>query len=142
MLEYDRQKEIVRYLASDSRVILAFLFGSFAKDRARSSSDLDIAVYLASPYLDQDVADIWNHLEDISHRDVDLIVLNDAPPGISWTAMRGRILVDKNPKLRLELMLAKSREAEDFREFQMDFLRERSRHWGKKHVQPISRADQ
>lgn len=131
-------EDIKRYLEAHPKVVLALLFGSFSRDKARAGSDVDVAVYLASPYSSHDVTDIWNHLEDLAHRDVDLVVLNDAPPGISWAAMKGEILVDKDPKLRLELMLERSGEAEDFREFQMGFWRERARRWRDKGVGPVT----
>lgn len=118
---------MVRYLEDHPKVVLAFLFGSYAKKKQWANSDIDIAVYLAPPYTLDDVTSIWNYLEDSSHRTVDLIVLNEAPAGVAWAAMKGKVLVDKNPRLRLELMLEKSREAEDFRQFQLDFWRLRQR---------------
>lgn len=123
-------QEVKNYLANHPKVILAFLFGSFAKDMARVASDVDLAVFLDPSYTKEDVKAIWSKLEDLTGRDVDLLIINQAPPGISWTAMKGKVLVDKNPRLRLELMLQISREAEDFREFQMDFWRLRRQHWG------------
>lgn len=127
MAENAWEHEIAEYLTIHPKVILAFLFGSFSKGRSRAGSDVDVAVYLTSPYSANDVSEIWSRLEDITHRDVDLLVLNTAPPIISWTAMKGKVLVDKDPKLHLELMLERSREAEDFREFLMDFWHERRR---------------
>lgn len=132
------EEGITQYLIAHPKVILAFLFGSFVRGRARRDSDIDVAVYLAASYSRQDISSIWNRLEDITHRDIDLVVLNDAPPGIAWAAMKGKVIVDKNPRLRLELMLQKSGEAEDFREFQMDFLRERRRRWRDKDVPSVT----
>lgn len=123
------ERELARYLAAQPQVILAFLFGSMSKGKARPSSDVDLAVYLEAPYDSNEVRRLWNGLEDLTRRDVDLVVLNDAPPGIAWAAMKGRILVNKAPKLAIELMLEKSREAEDFREFQLALIKDRSRHW-------------
>jgi predicted nucleotidyltransferase len=123
--------EVTLFLADHPQVVLAFLFGSMARGEVRSNSDADFAVYLAPGYSDEDISSIWGRLEDVTHRDVDLIVLNSAPPGISWAGMKGQVLVDKNPRLHLELMLEKSAEAEDFRNFVMDLLRlrERWRDW-------------
>lgn len=135
---HEIEPEVARYLATQPRVLLAFLFGSICKGKARPSSDVDLAVYLETPYDLSDVRQLWNELEDLTHRDVDLVVLNDASPGIAWAAMKGRILVNKAPRLAIELMLDKSREAEDFREFQLELIRDRSRHWrntdGRKNV--------
>lgn len=117
----DWEKEITRYLESHPKVALAFLFGSQGRGKARAGSDVDVAVYLRPPFHAKEVTAIWNQLEDITRQDVDLVVLNDAPPGISWTAFRGRLLVNKDPRRYLEEMLRLSREAEEFREFLLDF---------------------
>jgi len=130
------QSDVVSYLESHPKVILAYLFGSFAKSRIRTDSDVDLSVYLSEPYSDEDVSSIWGALEDLTRRDVDLIILNSAPPGIAWTSMQGRNLVNKNERLRLKLMLEKSSEAEDFRELVMDLLRKRRRRWGDNCVSP------
>jgi len=131
MAENAWEHEVAECLARHPKVVLAFLFGSFSKGRSRAGSDVDVDVdvdvYLTPPYSTNDVSEIWSRLEDITHRDVDLLVLNTAPPIISWTAMKGKVLVDKDPKLHLELTLERSREAEDFHEFLMDFWHERRR---------------
>jgi len=121
------EQEVVSYLASHPRVVFAFLFGSFANDRWRTDSDVDFAVHLEEPFSQQDVAAIWGRLESITQRDVDLVMLNTAPPGVAWAAMKGKPLIVKDPKFRLESMLRTSREAEDFREYVMAFLGERNR---------------
>lgn len=135
---HDWEGEITSYLTTHPKVTLAFLFGSFAKGKCRADSDVDLAVHLLAPYSEQDVASIWGRIEDITHRDVDLVVLNTAPPGISWTSMKGKVLVNKDPKFHLELMLQRSREAEDFREFVTAFLDERRRRWRDESVHPIT----
>ena len=135
---HDWEREVASYLAGHPKVILAFLFGSFAKGRSRQDSDVDLAVHLSPSYSEEDVSSIWARLEDITHRDVDLIVLNTAPPGIAWTSMKGKVLVDKDPKLHVELMLEKSREAEDFREFVASLLDERRRRWRDESARPVS----
>lgn len=83
----DKEK-ITSYLAFRPDVTLAFLFGSFSKEKGRRSSDVDLTVYLRQPYAQADVRAIWTDLEDLAHRDVDLVVLNDALPGIAWAAMK------------------------------------------------------
>lgn len=114
-------EDVGSYLTDHPMVIFAFLFGSHSKGRARHGSDVDVAVHLDTAYGDADLTTIWDKLEDITHKDVDLVVLNHAPPGVAWAAMKGKLLVEKKPRLRLELMLEVSREAEDSREFQLDF---------------------
>ena len=112
------------------------MFGSAARGRTRTDSDVDLSVYLSEPYSDEDVSSIWGELEDLTHRDVDLIVLNTAPPGIAWTSMQGKTLVNRNARLRLDLMLEKSAEAEDFRELVIDLLKNRRARWGDERANP------
>lgn len=104
--------------------------------KGRLDSDIDLAVYFGSPYQEQDVTTVWSRVEEIARRDVDLIVLNTALPGIAWSSMKGRVLVDKNP--RLELMLERSSEAEDFREFATAILKERMRRWRDENAHPVT----
>ncbi|MEW5933583.1 MAG: nucleotidyltransferase domain-containing protein [Bacillota bacterium] len=113
--------KLVRYLELHPQVAFAFLFGSYGRARGRATSDVDVAVYLRQPFTPRDVAAIWGEMERITGTDVDLLVLNDAPPGIAWAAMTGKLLVNKDPRLCLEEMLRVSREAEDFRAFVLDF---------------------
>ncbi|MEX0974678.1 MAG: nucleotidyltransferase domain-containing protein, partial [Bacillota bacterium] len=61
-------------------VLLAFLFGSFSAGKEHQGSDVDIAVYLESPYTTGDVESLSSRLEDMCQREVGLLVLNDAPP--------------------------------------------------------------
>ena len=115
------ESEVTAYLESHPLVAFAFLFGSRGRDRGRATSDLDVAVHLRPSFTQADVTAIWADLERITGKDVDLVVLNDAPPGIAWAAMRGKLLVNKDPRLCLEEMLRVSREAEDFHAFVLDF---------------------
>lgn len=98
-------------------VEMAFLFGSEASDRVHSGSDVDVAVYLEKGYEYQDVLRLWGELEDLTGRDIDLVVLDHAAPGVAWTAIRGIPLVIRDYRLYLNYMLDVSREAEDFQGF-------------------------
>jgi predicted nucleotidyltransferase len=115
------ESEVTVYLESHPLVAFAFLFGSHGRARGRATSDLDIAVHLRPSFTHADVTAIWADLERITGKDVDLVVLNDAPPGIAWAAMGGKLLVNKDRRLCLEEMLRVSREAEDFKTFVLDF---------------------
>lgn len=108
---------LAEYLSSCPQVELAFLFGFQARGTARAGSDVDLAVFLREPYGENEVRKLWNSVEDLLRRDVDMVVLNQAPPGISWTAFQGDALVNKDPRLYVEKMLEFSREAEDMRDF-------------------------
>lgn len=115
------ESAVAAYFESHPLVVFAFLFGSYGRDRGRVTSDADLAVYLRPSFTQADVDDIWAELERMTGKDVDLVVLNDAPPGIAWAAMGGKLVVNKDARLCLEEMLRASREAEDFHTFVVEF---------------------
>ena len=123
------------YLAAASAVSFALLFGSQARGMARVHSDVDVALYLREPYTAEEVRELWNGLEDICRREVDLVILNEAAPGIAWSACQGDLLVKKDGRLFLQKILDFSREAEDLRQtvFELIALRQRLRR-GRKSV--------
>ncbi|WP_341853107.1 nucleotidyltransferase domain-containing protein [Thermoanaerobacter wiegelii] len=59
--------------------------------KATKESDIDIAVYLKG-YDEKFVYNLWNELEDLLKRDVDLVVLNIANATVAWEALRGKKL--------------------------------------------------
>lgn len=119
-----------QYLERQPDVVMAFLFGSHARGQAHAQSDVDLAVYFDPLPDHRRLHEVWDELERISQRDVDLVVLNDARPSIADTALRGERLVVKDERLWLRLMLAVSAEAEDFRQFVIDLWELRRRHRG------------
>jgi len=90
-------------------VVAAMLFGSQALDSAGPLSDVDIAVW-ADPGLDR--AERFDlRLELIGAatvalrtEEVDLVVLNDAPPLLRHRALRDSVrLVNRDPRCRIRL---------------------------------------
>jgi uncharacterized protein YutE (UPF0331/DUF86 family)/predicted nucleotidyltransferase len=119
--------ELREYFEKRSDVMMAFVFGSQAKERGHSGSDWDIAVYFTPvsemleweenrEYPEEDR--IWNDCIDILKTDnVDLVVLNRAPVTVADAAIRGIPLVIKDRALFLRFMLVVSQEAEDYCQF-------------------------
>lgn len=117
---------LTEYFASRENVLMAFLFGSAAKGTQRADSDIDVAVYFAEGFSQKDVNHLWNELEALLQRDVDLLVLNRDNPTVAWSAIRGVPLLIRDYRLYLEYMLEVSREAEDFQDFIIDLWRMRT----------------
>ena len=69
--------ELRRALEADTRVMLAVLFGSAARDQLRRESDLDVGV-LGPAQTDLNALQV--KLERATGRTVDLVSLVDAPP--------------------------------------------------------------
>ncbi|HEV2125442.1 MAG TPA: nucleotidyltransferase domain-containing protein, partial [Chloroflexota bacterium] len=105
----DVQQSIAPYLADTTvRVIAAYLFGSASRGEMTPLSDLDIAVYVDEPKravrlqtyasLRQGIEQAMSGLGDYQ---VDLIVLNDAPPMIAGRAIAGKLLYSADEQHRI-----------------------------------------
>ena len=86
-------------LQQHPKIAYALLFGSAASETAHAASDLDVAVglrageSLSTPEVGALIAD----LEQASGRDVDLVLLDDAPPGLAYRIFQsGVVLLDRD----------------------------------------------
>jgi uncharacterized protein len=92
-------------VALPEEVVAVYLFGSWGRNQARPSSDVDLAFWRRTrsastlaeqPYLME--AD----LESALGREVDLIELNRAPPDLVHYVLRdGLVLLDRDPDFRV-----------------------------------------
>lgn len=140
-MEINRIKqELKEFFIGRPDVLMAFLFGSRAKQRATLESDIDIAVYFVSPekrleweelrdYPQED--EILDGIEKITGCTTDLIVLNRVPAMVAFGAIQeGQPIFIRDYALYLNYYLCVSQAAEDFRTFIADFwkikLRSRS----------------
>jgi predicted nucleotidyltransferase len=120
-------QQLRQYFASQEEVLLAFLFGSWNKNRTLSESDVDVAIWLRDPYGQEEMNRIWRDLENLLQVPVDLLLLNRASPTIAWAALKGSTIVIRDQGFYLEYMLETSREAEDFQDFLFDLWQWRER---------------
>ncbi len=116
---------------------MAFLFGSYAKERETLDSDLDVAVYFKPPgkeveweeakeYTEEDT--LWEAIEKKAGVNTDLIVLNRAPSTLASTIIQEGIpIIIKNHSLYWRYYLIVSSEATAFRDFMEDFWRIKQR---------------
>ena len=106
------------------RVACAYLYGSTARDEARPSSDVDVAVLFREaplPTLDGLGLDIAGDLEAAVGRRVDLVVLNQASPDLVHRILREGMLVhEADRRLRVAFEVRKRAEYFDV----LPFLRE------------------
>ena len=96
-------RELRHALAGYDNLVCAYLFGSEAKGRAGSLSDIDIAVLMEpNPDIDNEKTEIESSLCNILGRsDVDLIVLNEAPFTLAYRVLRdGIVLTVRNPRAK------------------------------------------
>lgn len=112
------------YLSLRNEVAFTFLYGSQANGNATELSDVDIAVYfypLQQRELDfeQEIIyptedEIWADLEELLHKEVELLVLNRVSASVAASAIRGKPIIIRDWGLYLDFMLAITSEAEDF----------------------------
>lgn len=126
-------KALKGYFEKRDDVVMAFLFGSYARGISHRESDVDIAVYFRpkSGYLEWEEFDIkyeaedtvWLDVERLLKRNVDLIILNRARSTIAQSAINGIPIIIKDRGLYLDFMLRVTSEAEDFRQTIEDYWR-------------------
>ncbi len=110
-------KSELETLAEKYGIKIIYAFGSRAKEalemlegkRERlspSNSDLDIGILVESPLTIEEKIDIAIALEDLFHApQVDLVVLNHAPPFLALEVVCGELLYAKDPRHEAEYQL-------------------------------------
>ena len=89
-------ESLSRALADVSAVRLAVLFGSAARGRADSRSDLDVAVELEGG--PEALSRLAVRLSRAAGREVDLVSLREAPPLLRFEIARdGIVIVERTP---------------------------------------------
>lgn len=85
---------ILPILKTDLRILIAYLFGSRAKNTAELPSDIDIAIYTSDDFLWEDYYMLHGELTKRLHSDrLDMIWLNKAEPILSFDIIKnGRVL--------------------------------------------------
>lgn len=125
-MKKDEIKKLKEYFKKRKDVLMAFVFGSFAKGWQMKESDFDIAVYFESkPTTFEKEDEIWSDANKIiKNKETHIVCLNEAPATlISDIFKTGIPLVIKDKNLYWDLYLQKSTEAEDFLYFARDFFR-------------------
>jgi predicted nucleotidyltransferase len=97
---------LVAFLKTQPDLVAVYLFGSLVKGRAHPRSDIDIAVLLVA--MDSEAAfdrrlRLMECLRPYADREVDVIVLNTAPPLLQHQVLKhGRLLYERNRLARAE----------------------------------------
>ncbi len=106
-------KELRTYLNLQDKILIAYLFGSLVKGKARATSDVDIAIVFDDLSLierfDRKLA-IANDLEELLHTKVDVVDLDSADPFFIHQVMIYKELIyEKDIHRRVEFEVAKRR---------------------------------
>jgi uncharacterized protein len=86
-------------LELDPRIAYALLFGSRVRGSAHPGSDTDVAIGLArgARLAAREAGELVSRLEEAAGGPVDLVVLDEAAPGIAFRAFRdGRLLTARD----------------------------------------------
>jgi hypothetical protein len=93
------------FAASPPAVVAAWLYGSVARGTARPDSDVDVAVLLGrepARGLAGQPFDLEDELARLLGRDVQVVVLDRAPPDLAHRVLRdGRLLFESDPAARV-----------------------------------------
>jgi len=109
-IEYE-QKNIVSMFKTTYNYIfqkaeLVYLFGSFAKSTFTRFSDIDFAFLYDSKFdkhkLFEIRLDLIGALQQILKKEVDVVILNFAPPLLRFEAINGILLYEKNRQIRVD----------------------------------------
>lgn len=96
----DLQK-VLGFLEARFGLDTLWLFGSEAQGKARPDSDVDLAALFRRRPTILELLEAQADLEQLLHREVDLVDLDQASPILGMQVLRhGRLLVDQNPKRR------------------------------------------
>jgi len=102
-------------LNQHDKIAFAFLFGSSKDGKLiKDGADVDIALYLSEKPSADMLAEIVGLCQDaIQYDNIDLVVLNDADPILSFEALSGRLLVCNNEEAYLSFFSLTCRQYED-----------------------------
>jgi len=105
-------------LEADERVAYALVFGSSARGTTHAESDVDVALGLVghTPLTALELGDIASRLEAAAGRRVDLVLIDEAPPGLAYRVFRdGRLFFERD---RRALVERKARAILEYLDFQ------------------------
>ena len=101
------ERGLADFLATQPDVVAAYLFGSLAEGRATPHSDVDTAILLTAASDPLTVGDrqlqLMGELERFADREVDVVMLNTAPPILQHQVLRhGRLLYERDRQARVD----------------------------------------
>jgi hypothetical protein len=107
---FEANLESIKKLLEDAGTRLGYLFGSAARGFERRDSDLDVAILLDEKVPEHRFGEIrlrlLTHLVGLTHtNDVDLVILNIAPPLLAFEVISsGRLFLGSEPdRVRFEV---------------------------------------
>ncbi|HUY01026.1 MAG TPA: nucleotidyltransferase domain-containing protein [Candidatus Deferrimicrobium sp.] len=118
-----------RCLSIFSEFSLVYLFGSLAKRRLTPLSDIDIGILINKKcdFFNLQIELIGKFM-DVLHEEVDVVILDTAPPLLKFEVIKGILLFQRDDKTRIEFEVKVRNEYYDtqyLRQVQSKYLFER-----------------
>lgn len=97
-------------------IMAAYIFGSVAQGRAKSSSDVDVAVLLDDRHSEAfSLLTFITRLEDLLECQVDVVILNTAHEALKYKVRcTGKLIFDRSPQFRKNFDIRSRKAYEDF----------------------------
>lgn len=113
-------------LSADPRIAYGLVFGSTGRGDARPTSDLDVAIGVASDaeFDTLAVGRLISDLERATGRTVDLVMLHEAPPALAYRVFRdGQVVCTRDRSALVERRVRAILDYLDYRPFEAAFVR-------------------
>lgn len=133
-------ERLVHYFTERDEVVSLYLFGSSARGRKTKESDIDIAVLIdesgvKKTNLEGFRKEYYEASPGFSLGPVDIVILNTAPPFLKYQVLkRGRILFDRERKLRVRFTEKAINEYLDYKPIQDIYLKAAAQRFREKTV--------
>jgi predicted nucleotidyltransferase len=133
-------KRVIRYFKNRDEVSTLYIFGGFGKGRKTKESDIDVAVLIDESKLKKKGFELLKRKyyaasPTFSMRPVDIVILNTAPPFLKHQVLKtGRILFDRNRKLRVRFTEKAITEYLDYKPIEDIYLKAVARRFREKSI--------
>ncbi len=102
------ENKLIKFFKDRNQVKFAYVFGSQAHGKTGPLSDIDMAVYIddkidRNEYFDLKLRTLGELMDYFGSNEIDLVVLNEAPPLLAHRILReGHLVFSVNEKIRLQ----------------------------------------
>ncbi|MEM1581589.1 MAG: nucleotidyltransferase domain-containing protein [Candidatus Bathyarchaeia archaeon] len=117
------EEVLVNFFEGEKDVLVSYIFGSHVRGYATRESDFDIAVLLSETprSLLECYLYLINKLTEILGDNVDLVILNTAPPMLKYHVVRyGRVIYSRSERARVTF---EARAVSEYLDFSIDMKR-------------------
>lgn len=118
------EQKITSICKNEPSIVAAFLFGSYAKGKEKSSSDIDVALLLSEMKTsDLNPLSIATELEKKLGSMVDVVILNNAGEALKFEVRRyGKLIFERSSQQRKQFEVKSRKYYEDFIYFHNNYV--------------------